>query len=523
MGEDFRRRTRWLLVLRMLLGGVIVTVLTGGAVATAGLLEVKGITNELKHGHTAKLSTGTVTEAKPGKPQTLLLVGSDRRYGDAGSDARSDTLMLVRLDPKQAAITVLSIPRDLAVEIPGRGLAKINEAYSLGGLDLTTRTVKSLLSSPGRPFRVNHAVATTFGGFVGAVNQIKCVYTDIDRRYYHSNAGLPVSERWSEIDIRAGYQQLCGSQALAYVRFRHLDNDLVRSARQQAFLRAAKDQLNHQGVLKNLRPLVRIFAKATETDRDLQSSRGLLRLAKLAVYASGKPVSEIHFPATLVPHSGATTSFGTPAQTGTAALGDYVTTTPEELKKAVDEFMHPPRPRRVATTARTRRPRRHARSAQAAGLRNGLAEVTALARAARPRKRTRMAVYAPALITTGTTLPASSQPSPNPRRYVLRDQQGHRHAAYRMVMAERASREYSGEYWGVQGTTWRNPPLLAAAHQTRRIGSRSFDLYTDGGRLRLIAWRTPQAVYWISNTLSFELSNQQMLGIAGSLTEVRSR
>lgn len=524
MGEDFRRRTRWLLVLRMLLGGMIVTVLTGGAVATAGLLQVKGIANELKHGHVAKLSTGTVTEAKPGKPQTLLLVGSDRRYGDAGSDARSDTLMLVRLDPKQPAITVLSIPRDLAVEIPGRGLAKINEAYSLGGLDLTTRTVKSLLSGPGRPFRVNHAVATTFGGFVGAVNQIKCVYTDIDRRYYHSNAGLPVSERWSEIDIPAGYQRLCGSQALSYVRFRHLDNDLVRSARQQSFLRAAKDQLNHEGVLKNLRPLVRIFAKATETDGNLQSSRGLLRLAKLAVYASGKPVHEIHFPATLVPHSGATTSFGAPAQTGTAALGDYVTTTPDQLKAAVDEFMNPPRPRKVAAAApRTRRKTKSTGSAQPAGLRNGLGEVEALARAARPRKRTRMAVYAPALITTGTTFPASSQPAPNPRRYVLRDQQGHRHAAYRMVMAEKASREYSGEYWGVQGTTWRNPPLLAATHQTRLIGGRSFDLYTDGGRLRLIAWRTPQAVYWVSNTLSFELSNREMLGIAGSLTRVRSR
>ena len=521
IGEDFRRRTGWLLVLRMLLGGVIVTVLTGGAVATAGLLQVKSFTDELKHGHTAKLTTGTVTEAKPGKPQTLLLVGSDRRYGDAGSDARSDTLMLVRLDPEQPAITVLSIPRDLAVEIPGRGLAKINEAYSLGGLDLTTRTVKTLLSSPGRPFRVNHAVATTFGGFAGAVNQIKCVYTDIDRRYYHSNAGLPVSERWSEINIPAGYQRLCGSQALAYVRFRHLDNDLVRSARQQAFLRAAKDQLNHEGVLKNLRPLVRIFAKATETDGNLQSSRGLLRLAKLAVFASGKPVREIHFPATLVPHSGATATLGT-TQTGTAALGDYVTTTPEQLKKAVDEFMNPPRQRKVATTAPRKRTR-PARSAQSAGLRNGLGEVKALARAVRPRKRARMAVYAPALVTTGTTFPPSSRPAPNPRRYVLRDQQGHRHAAYRMVMAEKASEEFSGEYWGVQGTTWKNPPLLAATHQTKRIGGRSFDLYTDGGRLRLVAWHTPQAVYWIANTLSLELSNRQMLGIAGSLTMVRSR
>jgi hypothetical protein len=90
-------------------------------------------------------------------------------------------------------------------------------------------------------------------------------------------------------------------------------------------------------------------------------------------------------------------------------------------------------------------------------------------------------------------------------------------------MAEDAGRQFSGQYWGVQGTTWLNPPLLDAKHQTQRIGGRSFDLYTDGGRLRLVAWHTPTAVYWISNTLSLDLTDRQMLGIAGSLTLVRPR
>jgi LCP family protein required for cell wall assembly len=509
---------RWWLVVRMLLGGVIVTVLTGGAVATAGLLKVHSLVAEIPSGQVQHFRPETLMPAPSGKPQTLLLVGSDHRYGDPGPDARSDTLMLVRLNPDEPAISVLSIPRDLAVQIPGRGLAKINEAYSLGGLDLTARTVKALLSTPGRPFRINHAVATTFGGFVSAVNQIRCVYTDVDRRYYHSNAGLPVGERYAEINIPAGYQSLCGQQALSYVRFRHADNDLVRSARQQGFLRAAKDQLNHQGVAKNLEPLVRIFARATQTDGDLRSSRGILRLAKLAIYSSGRPVREIHFPATLVAQAQATTSFGTDA--GTAALGDYVTTTPAQLKQVVDEFMHPSPPRTV--TARAPRPR-HARSSRSAGLRNRLPQVRALGRAARSRRATRMPVYAPALVAAGTTLPAGSRAAPNPRRYVLRDAAGRPHAAYRMVMALDAAEQYSGQYWGVQGTTWRSPPLLAAAHQTRQIGGRSFDLYTDGGKLRLVAWHTPGAVYWVANTLSLDLSNQQMLGIAASLTQVRRR
>jgi LCP family protein required for cell wall assembly len=497
----------------MLLGGLLITVLTGGAVATAGLLQLKGIEKDFAdYGHTARLAPGTVTKPPPGKPQTILLVGSDHRFADGKADARSDTIMLLRIDPEASAITLLSIPRDLAVEIPGHGRAKINEAYSLGGLDLTARTVKDLLSTPSERFHINHAAATTFGGFVEAVNQIGCVYVDVDRRYYHTNAGLPVSEHWSEIDVRAGYQQLCGSEALEYVRFRHLDNDIVRAARQQGFLRAAKDQLRAAGVLDNLKPLARIFARATETDGDLQTARGILRLAKVLVGSSGKPVRQIHFPATFQ-LDGGTTQPGQPLVT-TTGLGSYVTATTEQIRGAVREFMHPGPVKKVRAT----RPRRDRRARTAARLRDALSAGRDLIRAVAARTRTRMAVYVPARITQKGNYPVSTQIAPNPRRYVLRTESGRRHAAYRLVIAEDVSK---GQYYGVQGTTWRDPPILAASHQTRRIGSRTFLLYTDGGRLRLVAWQTAKAVYWVSNTLSLDLSNREMLDIASSLTRAR--
>jgi LCP family protein required for cell wall assembly len=510
---EFSRRAGWLVTLRMLLGGLIVFLLTGGAVATAGLLQVNGLAREFKdRGHKAAFKPDTITKPEPGKPQTLLLVGSDHRYGDPGKDARSDTLMLVRIDPRQRATTVLSVPRDLAVEIPGRGLAKINETYTIGGLDLTTRTVKKLLSTDGESFRINHAVATTFGGFVEAVNQLHCVYLDIDRRYYHMNAGLPVSQHWSEIDVRAGYQRLCGSEALSYVRFRHLDNDIVRSARQQGFLRAAKDQLRKQGLLSNLRPLVRIVARATETDEDLQSTRGLLRLGKLAVSASGKPVRQVRFPATFV-MPGAASAVGTHPE-----LGSFVTASPSQIRAAVREFMHPSAPRKPVRTARhARRARRASRSD---GLRDANAQAVALVRAARSRRRTRMPIFAPRRLTPRGNFPVSTSLAPNPRRYVIADSSGRRHAAYRIVVTEDASQ---GQYYGVQGTTWRTPPILAATHQNRRIGRRTFSLYTDGGHLRLVAWRTPKGVFWLSNTLSLDLSNSQMLAIAASTQRVAPR
>ena len=99
------------------------------------------------------MATSEVTEAKPGKPQTIMILGSDRRFADIkknnpllkrSNPARSDTILLVRLDPDQEATAVLSIPRDLKVLIPGYGINKINAAYSLGGADLTAKTIKSL-------------------------------------------------------------------------------------------------------------------------------------------------------------------------------------------------------------------------------------------------------------------------------------------------------------------------------------------------------------------------------------------
>ena len=127
----------------------------------------------------------------------------------------------------------MSIPRDLKIEIPGFGTEKFNAAYTDGGPKLTLQVVKELTGLP-----INHVVNVDFLGFVRAVDAIGCVYTDVDRRYYHSNVGVPAEEQYSEIDIQPGYQKLCGKKALEYVRYRHTDTDIVRSARQQDFLSA---------------------------------------------------------------------------------------------------------------------------------------------------------------------------------------------------------------------------------------------------------------------------------------------
>ena len=100
-----------------------------------------------------------------------------------------------------------------------------------------------------------------------------------------------------------------------------------------------------------------------------------------------------------------------------------------------------------------------------------------------------------------------------PRIYKLRDERGKKREAYRLVLSTRRV----GEYYGVQGLAWKAPPILDDPDRTIRRGNRKFRLYYDGKRLRLVAWRTKRAVYWVSNTLTQTIGEDQMIAIASSL------
>src|SRR5262249_36297780 len=152
---------------------------------------------------------------------------------------RSDTILLVRLDPKRKRVAVMSIPRDLAVTIPGHGdQMKINQAYDFGGAKLTTETVKQLFETAiGKNFPINGVIDVNFNGFQRAVTSVPGVYVAVDRRYY-----TPPTPGPPEIALDPGYQRLAGSAPLPYVRYRHTDSDIFRAARQQDFLRQAVSQ-----------------------------------------------------------------------------------------------------------------------------------------------------------------------------------------------------------------------------------------------------------------------------------------
>jgi LCP family protein required for cell wall assembly len=494
---------------RSAIGSLIVILGVAATTAVAGLLQFKQLATDLAA--TPAIKHANVTVPSPGNPQTLLLIGSDHRAGEPWRAANTDTMMLVRLNASSQTINLLSVPRDLEVKIPEAGgmvTDRLNAAYSIGGPNLLVRVLRREVF-PG--IHINHIMDVNFGGFRDMVNAIGCVYVDVDHRYYNNT----VYTDYSSIDIQPGYQRLCGADALAFVRFRHTDSDLVRNARQQDFLRWVKDEFSVSYLFANRDRLMKIFGKHVQTDADLHSVDGLINLFNLVAFSAGHTVKQIPFPAIFLPcgvQPGAIP--GAPC---------YVTANSPAERQAYHEFMTPTLAPSVSTSARQHAGRRHGPAPPppppqvTADPTDGHAQVAALHGA-------RMPVYYPRLIATGSSYCLSTAgncpleiPSPGsyPRRYRIWDRAGHPHAAYRMTLS---LNPVLGEYYGVQGTTWVRPPILNNPTMTKVVNGRRLRLYFNGGKLTMAAWRSGRAVYWISNTLTDTLSPAQMRAIAASLT-----
>jgi polyisoprenyl-teichoic acid--peptidoglycan teichoic acid transferase len=501
-----RRGGLWL---RFLLAALTIVVLSAGVTATVGLNTVQGFVDDLKQGGTIANAGSVISDAQAGDPQTLLLIGSDHRYGDDTRNARSDTMMLVRLDPKANATTVLSIPRDLKVrfQLPDGSYrigAKVNETYTAGGEVLTARVIRHLLRIP-----INHIINIDFGGFRAVVDAIGCVYVDADRWYYHSNVGS--AEQYAEIDVPPGYQRLCGQRALDYVRFRHGDNDFVRGARQQDFLRQAKSQYGIDKFISDPHKLTSKIGKHMRTDAALQSKEEFLKLALLAGNSINHPVRQVQFPIAYENLPGAS----------------FVLASPSQLAQVRHEFLSPPPALPKALPAGGAKhggkgKRRGSRGPSLDGLVNAQTEGEDYAIQLGAMK---LPVYYPKLMVAGRHYMQPARDASGqlvyPRAYRIKAPDGKMKAAYRLVVAYNT---LEGNYYGVQGTAWTDPPILRnPSSDTRTINGKRLLLYYDGKRLRTVGWKTSRGAYWVQNTLQERLTNDQMLAIAGSLTRLGGR
>jgi LCP family protein required for cell wall assembly len=475
---------------KFLLGSLAIVLLSGTAAAAAVILEVKHVA-DLIGPATLQTTAGVITPAQAGKAETILVLGTDARklskdIADKANPPHSDTLLLIRMDPSHQQTSELSIPRDLKTTIttPGGAVTtqKINAAYTLGGVSLAAKTIEKTL--PG--IQINHIIAVNFAGFRKLIDAIGCVYVYVDRHYYNVNLGTSATN-FSSINIQPGYQQLCDQTALDYVRYRHTDSDFVRVARQQDFVRQAKQQIGVSGLISKEDLLLKALHSAVSTD--IHGTQQVFHLFTLAAFSLGRPIRQVSF------QSDPNVLF---------AGGSYVVSTPTQIQATVSDFLNGNPPARLAV------PRAPARGIPAKIASTGLGlsptPVSDIGLANVASVGLPIRLYAPRL-----RLQSTSQPD-IVRSYALRDEKHVLHRAYVVSIA----RGQVGEYYGVEGTNWLDPPILAGSHQTRRAGGRTYGIYLDGSHIRVVSWRAGHAVYWLNNTEDTKLTNRQMLAIAAS-------
>lgn len=229
-----------------------ITVLVLANIAVLGFIWAVNTGNNLLSGADTDDEVVDALDTSSGEDRTFLVVGSDSReglddltnFGKAGGE-RSDVVMLVRVDPDTGSARMLSIPRDLRVEIPGYGTNKINAAYAFGGPTLLVETLKRSLD-----VEVNHYVQINFVGFQALIDEVGGIEMSFP---------YPARDAKSGLNVDAGTQTLDGAEALAYARSRSYQelrngswvsveaNDIGRTKRQQEIIRAMVSSLKRPG------------------------------------------------------------------------------------------------------------------------------------------------------------------------------------------------------------------------------------------------------------------------------------
>jgi LCP family protein required for cell wall assembly len=256
-----------------------------------------------------------LTPPLPGEAVNILFIGAD--HSASGDPGRSDSQILVRLDPKTKSISMLSIPRDWWVDVPGVGMSKINAAYAYGGPALAVQTISRAVGLP-----INHFVRADFTGFWDIVKILGGVYLQVDRHYYDasSSAAHPVS-------ILPGYQLLQSDSALHFVRFRHDQYaDFGRMQRQQLFLRELQGQSRRWSDWTKLPKLLTTVTKYTLSD--ISSLRQLISFASLVVQLNTSHIYQTHI-------EGATPMI---------AGQSVVVPSQQQVQTAVAQFLNPVKP-----------------------------------------------------------------------------------------------------------------------------------------------------------------------------------
>src|SRR3954468_2544794 len=273
------------------------------------------------------------TVPPPSKPAIALVAGYDVRGAPKGANpyagSNSDTLMLMRADPENNTLSLLSFPRDLYINIYCHGdtvytQSRINSAWSVcsNGPAATLDTVEKLTG-----LDINYLITLDFHAFTQIVDHLHGVYMNVDRRYY-----IAPHTGTSAINLLPGYQKLDGAEALSYVRYRHTDSDIYRTGRQQLFLDALKSRVktglsifSAPKLIGDLKHNVEVAkgGGGSVTPGELESYLGLMyHLPPGHLFRNQVPVNDFQ-------------------NVVTAAGADVLHASPGAIPAAVHSFLHP--------------------------------------------------------------------------------------------------------------------------------------------------------------------------------------
>nr|WP_255298541.1 LCP family protein [Brevibacillus dissolubilis] len=204
----------------------------------------------------------------------ILLMGVDSRELRPDELPRSDSMMLVSIDPTTKTYNLFSILRDTYVRIPDHGRARINTALSQGGPELAMQTVSNFTG-----LTVSNYVVTDFEGFKSLIDAVGGVEIDVEKDMEYRD---PTDKGMYDIDLKKGLQHLDGNQSLQYVRFRHdAMSDYTRTERQRKLLLALSDQM------KSGMTLIQLPSILESVQPYIQTNLSTVDMVKLAALGFG--------------------------------------------------------------------------------------------------------------------------------------------------------------------------------------------------------------------------------------------
>jgi len=446
-------------------------------------------------GHTPSSIVGTPNGTD------ILVLGTDKHADNQGELVRSDSLMLVHVDPDEDYLSMLSLPRDLRVEVPGHGTQKLNWAYSKGGAALAIETVKELTG-----VNITEYLEVDFEAFRQITKELGGVYIDVDCRYFNPDPQFEL------IDLYPGYQLLEGGNALDYVRYRlGTELDFGRMYRQQRFVTALREQALGWDLTFRMPGLISALFDNVRTTLDTDD---ITKLAYWAVTSlTGDRIRQVALD-------------NCTNQTIDGVW--YVIPAEGALEEAVEEFMTAPEKADAGQTTVSTVVTTTDEAGEGGGSTSSTDDVTS------------------EFITDPYDIPdsdmwfevAESAPFPVlapgylPDGYDLVDRyppEGF--SSYDIVVGDEVEKALKfvyqltrdgkelDQYMGIMQTTWLDAPAAAPGREVEYNGI-TYTVVGTAQSIDHVWWKKDGVLYWVSNTLSYILHSSELIKVAESMIDM---